>query len=221
MKRFTLIELLVVVAIIGILASMLLPSLHRARQAAITTVCISNLKQAGIAQQLFVTDQEKYPYVGYFIPTEVSDNNGHLSEIHMKFLPYTDDVEDETSKIFSCPGFTTNIDGSGIEDSHNFTNEGFLVDENEEYIDDDEEGTNPLRAYGKPQQGIEPLNASVIENPSKTYSIIEIFSMTGDGWVKVSVGPFHGYKGGVPVRTSLFFDGSAGVKLWTPNKPYD
>ncbi len=53
---FTLIELLVVVAIIVVLIAILLPSLSRAREQAKTTVCQSNLRQAGLGLTLYVSE---------------------------------------------------------------------------------------------------------------------------------------------------------------------
>ena len=59
-RAFTLIELLVVVAIIGILASLLLPALSAARRAAKSTVCIGNLKQLGSAVACYLNDHNEY-----------------------------------------------------------------------------------------------------------------------------------------------------------------
>jgi prepilin-type N-terminal cleavage/methylation domain-containing protein/prepilin-type processing-associated H-X9-DG protein len=55
---FTLIELLVVIAIIGILASLLLPSLARAKEAGKRTACIGNLRQIGLAEVLYRNDND-------------------------------------------------------------------------------------------------------------------------------------------------------------------
>ncbi|MFM7290748.1 MAG: type II secretion system protein [Planctomycetia bacterium] len=102
----TLVELLVVIAIIGMLVGLLLPAVQSAREAARRTSCKSNLKQAGIAINVYLDRMKtaKFPVAaqlpsaepGFYDP---ANNRPLLPSIAAVLAPYTED----NREVFRCP----------------------------------------------------------------------------------------------------------------------
>ena len=100
MKKFTLIELLVVIAIIGILSTLLMPSLQKARQKAKTAVCVSQNKQIAYSWQMYMDDNDGSGF-------DYLENNqiwtGHLKDYIVEdallICPETSVVEESSNYI--------------------------------------------------------------------------------------------------------------------------
>ena len=82
-RAFTLVELLVVIAIIGILVALLLPAIQAAREAARRSECQNNLKQLGLACQMY-HDTSK------FFPTGAASGEGSMWSYYI--LPYIEET---------------------------------------------------------------------------------------------------------------------------------
>lgn len=122
---FTLIELLVVIAIIAILVSLLLPAIKSARENARTVICLSNMKQVGVALVSYAGDFKgrvwesghNSPY--RFWHSGPRDPNLPLSGANPAVIGPVWEYVTKTDNIFACPTNkrrnVANLDSTGAE----------------------------------------------------------------------------------------------------------
>ena len=201
-KKFTLIELLVVVAIIGILSSILLPSLGEAREKGRSAVCLSNLKQLSICFEMYRESYDRN------LTSWETDRNTHwaLRLTQANFLEDYNVVVCPTTRVPANNGFgtsTTTYRRGSLWGSYGYNN-----------------------ALEMTLGGIEMVDINKISNPSRLPVFLEAawpdagwhstsgalpadFSnpmSEGTGWFQRSCLAIHSSKRG----NYVFADGSAG-----------
>jgi len=125
---FTLIELLVVVAIIALLVAILLPALGHARQQSQSTACLANLKQIGMANFIYMEENELQLIPMAYAestanPTNFKEswctllvNGGYLA------APRPTSGAPQTNTLFRCPAGLEAPRCDGVMSTMGFTN---------------------------------------------------------------------------------------------------
>lgn len=135
-RGFTLIELLVVISIIVLLIAIVVPVMSMTRRAALTTQCLSNLRQIGVLVNVYLIDSNG------FLPT--MQNRASINEP----LPAMDTVlvgPSDSKDIFQCPADEAEIwASSGSSYFWNFTVNGQNIDQLDALIGGSDPSSVPL-----------------------------------------------------------------------------
>jgi len=203
---------MVVIAIIAILSAILLPALSGAKKQGLKIQCISNLKQIGIAVQIYVNDHEDFLPGPIWSTARASYDKNSSQELIYYLASYlgSPDPSAKTviSEVFVCPSYrryAPEISGGLIGRKIWFLND-----------DVDTNPVNRVRPFGYPDTGsgeIAPMKLTAFDQnapPSSVFALCDLdqyvpgLSATAIGapwWDLTPEKPVHG-----TIRNHLFFD---------------
>ncbi|EIQ01258.1 prepilin-type N-terminal cleavage/methylation domain-containing protein [Opitutaceae bacterium TAV1] len=188
---FTLVELLTVIAIIGILAAIIIPTVGRVRQSARAATCLSNIRQSGMAVLLYAeSNRGKLPGLA----------NPYWDLAALRQVTEIKDVSkfDSTNSIIKCPEDNV-VRATGFEHQpRSWSLNPVVINYNNQYL--------TLGARSPENEGILLTN---IGAPSKTAMLVELhdrLNLFNNGNNIVALGSFDSHGGAMNVAMC---DGSA------------
>jgi prepilin-type N-terminal cleavage/methylation domain-containing protein len=128
-RAFSLIELMIVLGIVGILIGLLIPAVKSARGHAIKVTCLSNLRQIGVAVQLYKDLYDhRFPQARYMgDPFLSSDTDPPFNLLLSGVLNTAADAK--AARVFRCPGDSQVFPLSGMSYMYQSELSGLKIEE--------------------------------------------------------------------------------------------